>query len=288
VLPDSGFDLGQLSFRGINISWMGKPGAVSPYSFFPLENEFNNTFSGGMLFTCGLLNVGEANIDEGQLMPEHGRFHSLSATEVCSGFSEEEKAIVLTGKITQGQLFTHNLEMRRKITVPVGQDTIILDDVLYNNTPEKVEYMLLYHCNFGYPFLDESLKLTLPESTNITAGNEQSGAEEIEKRCEFTAPVDGYEERVFFHDVKGKNNRAELKAFNENLKIGISLEWSTDTLPHLTEWKSMRSTDYVLGLEPSTNHVIGRKKTRAAGSLLSIPPFESKKMHLELKFSADK
>ena len=284
VLADSGLDLGELSYRGIPVSWLGKPGAVSPYSFFPLENEFNNTFSGGMLFTCGLINTGEANTDEGQLLPEHGRYHSLSATEVSAGFSEEEEAIVLSGKITQGQLFRHNLELRRKIVCPMGQNSITVNDVLYNNSPYPVEYMLLYHCNFGYPFLDESLKLELPECTKITPGNEQSGGAEIDKRCEFTAPVDGYEERVFFHDIKGKENKAELRAVNKKIGVGVSLEWSADTLPHLIEWKSMRSTDYVLGLEPSTNHVIGRKRAREAGTLLSIPPFGSRKMRVALNF----
>jgi len=284
VLADSGLDLGQLSYRGIPVSWLGKPGSVSPYSFFPLENEFNNTFSGGMLFTCGLLNAGEANVDKGQLMPEHGRYHSLSAAEICAAFSEEEHSIVLSGKITQGQLFAHNLELRRKISSPVGQDSIIVEDVLYNNTPEPAEYMLLYHCNFGYPFLDESLKLELPESTKITPGNDHSKGKEIDLRCEFTSPVDGYEERVFYHDVPGKDNKAGLRAVNKTLGIGVSLEWSTGTLPHLTVWKSMRSTDYVLGLEPSTNHVIGRKRAREAGTLLSIPPFGSKKMRVKFDF----
>jgi len=284
VLADNGLDLGQLSFRGINISWLGKPGMVSPYSFFPVEKEFNNTFSGGMMYTCGLLNTGEANTDNGQFMPIHGRYHTLSATEVCAGFSQEEGSIVVTGKITQGQLFAHNLELRRKIISPIGEDIITIEDILYNNTADKAEYMLLYHCNFGYPFLDESLKLELPECTKVVPGNNLSKNSEIDMRCEFTSPVDGYDERVFFHDVPGKDNRARLKAVNANLKIGVSLEWSTDTLPHLIEWKCMRSSDYVLGLEPSTNHVIGRKRAREAGSLMSIPPFGSVKMTVKFGF----
>ena len=284
VLADNGLDIGPLSYRGINVSYLGKPGAVSPFMFFPLENEFNNIFSGGMLFTCGLLNTGESNYDQGQFMPEHGRYHSFPATETCAGYCENEEAIVLTGKVTQGQLFGHNLEIRRKISSEVGQNSIVIEDALYNNSPETVEYMLLYHCNFAYPFLDESLKLELPECTKVSPGNEQSAGKEIDLRCEFSPPVDGYEERVFFHDVKGEENHAKLRAFNTALKIGVSLEWTSDTLPHLIEWKSMRSTDYVLGLEPSTNHVIGRKRAREAGSLMSIEPFGKKNMRVQLSF----
>ena len=284
VLADNGLDIGALSYKGINISYLGKPGAVSPFSFVPLENEFNNIFSGGLLYTCGLLNTGEANYDQNQFMPEHGRYHSFPATEICAGFIEKDDAIVLSGKVTQGQLFGHNLEFRRKISSAVGQNSIVIEDVLYNNSPETAEYMLLYHCNFGYPFLDESLKLEFPECTKITAGNEHSTGKEIDLRSEFSGPVDGYEERVFFHDIEGKENSAKILAVNPAIKTGVSLEWTTDTLPHLIEWKSMRSTDYVLGLEPSTNHVIGRKRAREAGSLKSIPPFGKKNMCVKLEF----
>lgn len=284
VLADNGLDLGALNYRGINISYMGKPGAVSPFSLLPLENEFNNTFSGGMLYTCGLLNTGESNRDQGQFMPEHGRYHSFPATEAGAGVSGADQAIILSGRVTQGQLFGHNLELRRKITSPIGLDEIIIEDTLYNNSPDTAEYMLLYHCNFGYPFLDESLKLELPEASTITPGNEYSKGKEIEHRCEFSSPIDGYEERVFFHDISGAGNKASLRAFNKTLGIGATLEWSTDTLPHLIEWKSMRSTDFCLGLEPSTNHVIGRKRAREANTLLTIPPFGMKKMRVKLGF----
>ncbi|MDR1374396.1 MAG: aldose 1-epimerase family protein [Treponema sp.] len=283
VLADNGLDLGRLSYHGINITWLGKPGMVSPFTFFPQENEFNNTFSGGMMFTCGLLNIGEANRDQGQLMPEHGRYHSFPASEVCAAVFGKD--IVLSGKITQGQLFAHNLELRRKIISPIGVDEILIEDTLYNSSPEAAEYMLLYHCNFGYPFLDEFLELEFPESTKITPGNKQSEGKEIELRCGFIRPVDGYEERVFFHDIAGQNNRAKLRALNQKLGIGVSLEWTTDTLPHLIEWKSMRSTDYVLGLEPSTNHVIGRKRARESGTLMTIPPFGIKTMRIRFSFS---
>jgi hypothetical protein len=282
VLSDNGLDIGRLSYKGINISYLGKPGAVSPFFFNPFENEFINIFPGGMLYTCGLMNTGEANRDKGEWMPEHGRYHSYPASEICAEVQDEGRNIRISGRITQGQLFAHNLEFRRRIYSPVGQNEIIIDDTLFNNSPETAEYMLLYHCNFGYPFLDQDLKLNLPKNASVIPANEQSKGEEISLRTEFTPPVDGYEERVFFHDISGKT--AQLQAMNSSLGIGASLSWTADTLPHLIEWKSMRSTDYVLGLEPSTNHVIGRKRARENGSLLTIPPFGCKEMQVKLTF----
>lgn len=39
---------------------------------------------------------------------------------------------------------------------------------------------------------------------------------------------------------------------NEKLKKQFTLEYSNESLPHFVEWKSMCSSDYALGLEPST------------------------------------
>lgn len=96
--------------------------------------------------------------------------------------------------------------------------------------------------------------------------------------------MDGYAERVFFYDVESGAQLAAISVENPALGIGVTMEWTADTLPHLIEWKSMRSTDYVLGLEPSTNHVVGRNKARESGTLLRIPPFGSTKMRLRLGF----
>jgi hypothetical protein len=284
VHADNGLDIGRLTYRGINIVYFGKPGPVSPYSFSPFETEFINIFPGGMLYTCGLRNTGEPNRDTGEWQCEHGRYHWIPAKEISARVNDESGHIEISGKVREGQLFAHNLELFRRIASPVDSSEITIHDTLFNNTPETAEYMLLYHFNFGYPFLDPSLKLELPQSVKVTPAAEQSKGHEIDIRAEFTDPIDGYEERVFFHDLPKDEKTAKLKALNASLGIGAALSWTSDTLPHLIEWKSMRSSDYVLGLEPSTNHVIGRKKAREAGSLMSIPPFGRKEMQLKLEF----
>lgn len=284
VLADNGLDIGALTYKGVNISYLGKPGQISPFSFVPDENEFGYLFAGGMLFTCGLMNTGPANQDGGDWMPEHGRYHFLPASQIAAQVSSDTGQIEVSGQVTQGQLFAHQLEMRRRVLSPVGENALTIEDTLYNCSPEPVEYMLLYHCNFGWPFLSEDLRLRLPASWRVTPANPESAGEEIELACTFSAPVDGYAERVFFYDVESGAQLAAISVENPALGIGVTMEWTADTLPHLIEWKSMRSTDYVLGLEPSTNHVVGRNKARESGTLLRIPPFGSTKMRLRLGF----
>lgn len=46
VLPDTGLDLGQCSYKGVNMSWMSKNGYDSPAVIGHYENEYNNHFPG--------------------------------------------------------------------------------------------------------------------------------------------------------------------------------------------------------------------------------------------------
>ena len=74
VTADNGLDIGCLSYRGVNISFLTKNGYVSPYGSHPFEEDFLHTFPGGMLYTCGLLSTGPANRDtDGVWQPLHGR-----------------------------------------------------------------------------------------------------------------------------------------------------------------------------------------------------------------------
>ena len=51
LLPDSGLDIGQVRFRGVNMSWISKNGPDAPRCDLPFENEFLKYFPGGLLYT---------------------------------------------------------------------------------------------------------------------------------------------------------------------------------------------------------------------------------------------
>ena len=68
-----------------------------------------------------------------------------------------------------------------------------------------------------------------------------------------------------------KDFRAELK--NEELGICMTISWSGDTLPILSQWRSMASGDYVLGLEPTNCYIMGRHDERENGTLPVLKAF---------------
>ena len=281
VLPDAGLDIGQCRYKGVNVSWMSKNGYDSPAVISSHDTEYFNTFPGGLLFTCGLRSSGQANMDNGEWHPIHGRYHSLAADHICADIVGDE--IIISGTVRETALFGHCLESKRTIRIPVFGSGITVQDTVTNLMPSDEEFMMTYHCNFGYPFLCEDAKLLLPEDKE-TFPRTEFAKEGLPKECIFDPPIPGEEERVYFHKMKN-----DFSARLENKKLGVSMtiSWSDDTLPLFSVWRSMMSGDYALGLEPTNNYVMGRHNERENGSLQVLKAHESVTNTVKISFKSE-
>lgn len=134
------------------------------------------------------------------------------------------------GRVQETRLFGHSLEMRRTITSPVGGSELIITDELTNNTPSPMEYMVLYHMNFGYPFLTPDLQMKLPEGTATTPRTEEA-AKGLGQERTFQEPADGKEEQVYFHQVPADQGLGRVELYNPGLGFGAEVTWTKDTLP---------------------------------------------------------
>ena len=283
IMADNALDIGELYYKGTNIHFLTKNGHQSPFAFQPFEWDFVHTFPAGMLYTCGLRSTGGANRDEsGTWHPAHGRFHSIPATE-CSGKTIDNEKVEVSGKIRETQFNGHALEMQRTISSPVGENYITLTDKLTNCTPEEADYMILYHFNFGYPFLCPDLKMTLPKGSEIIP-RDDAAKKGIGHELEFTKPVDKKPEEVFFDKIPSQDGYANVVLENPVLGIGSKLSWKTDTLPITAHWKYMRSGEYVLGIEPTNSYIMGKNEETKNGTIGKIKPFETIEMQLKLEF----
>ena len=279
ILPDAGLDIGQCRYRGINMSWMSKNGYDSTAAINPYETEFVNTFPGGLLYTCGLRSAGPANRDNGEWHPLHGRYHSLQAEHVCAETLEDE--IVIRGTMRETQLFGHCLTVRRTIRIPAFGASVTIEDTVSNESPRDAEIMQVYPCNIGYPLLSEKARLVLPEARE-TVPRTEFARTGLGRECGFDEPVDGEEERVFFQKMQSEY-WARLE--NPDLNVSMTISWSGDTLPILSQWRSMASGDYVLGLEPTNSYINGRHDERENGTLPLRKAWESLKNTVKIEFS---
>ena len=64
--------------------------------------------------------------------------------------------------------------------------------------------------------------------------------------------------------------------------FGVRLDYDRAALPCLIEWQCLQSGLYVLGIEPSTNHVLGRGFAEQRGELIELEHGESREYRTRL------
>jgi hypothetical protein len=285
LLPDKCLDISSVTFKGVNISFLSKNGITAPVYTNPTANDFSHYMTGGMLMTCGLLNAGGGCVDvDSSFHPTHGRI-GLTPAEYSNAdafWEGENYFLQAKGNMRESELFGHNLTLSRKITSKLGENYIEIHDTLENNDSQDIEFMLLYHFNFGFPFLSKDLKLTFPEN-KVTPCTDQAKAGLNQSEI-ITQPADVFFEHVFYRDITDNSKTATVKIENPKLSIGVKLSYERENLPCLVQWKSMRSGDYALGIEPSNSYIKGRKDERENGTLKVIKGFEKFEYKLRLEF----
>lgn len=238
-----------------------------------------------MLYTCGLDNVGPScTDDDGTIYPIHGRIGHTPAYDVSTTakWSGDELCYTIEGIMRYGRLFGPNLTLKRNIRSYLGSNKIEISDTVSNDGFDIEEFMILYHFNFSYPIIDEGTILHLPLLE--TKARDEVAAIEIDTFNQFHAPLDDYPEQVFYHTMKADENGETYAIIeNKNLGINVKLTWNIDVLPELIQWKSMKSGDYALGVEPANCLVSGRLGEREQGRIKTIAPGESINYKLSLE-----
>lgn len=275
-LPDKCLDVSQASYKGMNLSFLFKGGVIAPEFFYPVEDGFLSNISCGMFFTGGLRNAGGGNRDDdGRFYPTHGR---ISQTPARNSYARcwwegDDYLMELGGQMTEGTLFGEQLVLNRTIKTKLGAKEFEICDVVENQSALPDEFMLLYHMNLGYPYLDEDAKIYI--ESNSYQGMSERAEERRALAGSFGKPVDGGGEDCYLYDPKtDAEGWVTVRVENPKHGFGIRYRFKKETLPYLIEWRSCQSTDYALGIEPSNSRIMGRKAERENGTLKKIAPFE--------------
>lgn len=285
ILVDRGMDLGRVSFRGINMSFISPCGYVAPEYYQPMGTYWLQSFTAGMMTTCGLTNIGGAGEDHGEILGLHGKIANIPAEQFCARVTEtkESAEVVMEGLLRHSEPFKENLLLTRKITIKYGVNQICIHDTIENIGYRTVPYMMLYHCNLGYPLLDERSEIMIP-SHKVTAKDDHAETG-IDRFNQTEIPTGDYAEMCYFHEMKKDPNGFSAAAvYNPGNEVGLCLRFSADTLDYFTEWKMMAKGDYVLGLEPCNAPLSGRAAAREEGRLKFLAPGEKTENKLCFEF----
>lgn len=276
-------DLYELHFRGVNLGFQSKNGLTAG-RVLPVADEFLHTWPAGFLATCGLRNAGPSCVAAGEFHPLHGRIGGMPAEKVSIDLDPEANKLVIKGQMRESALFGHHLVLERTLEISLDRPAIRWQDKVRNLAAEAEPVFLLYHFNFGYPFLSPDLQLHFPPEQVIPRTEEaQKGLAEFDQIC---PPVDGFKEQVFFHlPLAAAAPETTVRLNNPQLGISAELSYSTAELPILVQWKSMKSGDYALGIEPANSMIRGRAEELAAGYDQILPGFASRQFTLRLELA---
>ena len=276
VVPDRCMDLFDFSYKGINLSFQTKNGLTSPQAFDPGPSAFAEQWSGGMLVTCGLDNVGAHASIDGEF-PTHGRISHMPAQNfgVETRWEGGDYVLRTRGEVHQSKMYSRHLSLRRTIETTLYGKSVNIHDTITNFTEMDEPYLLLYHFNFGYPLLREGTKVAASKA-DLSPVNSLSV-----DFSNMTAPVDGKPAEAFFRtNLEGQ---ACGVVYNEELELGAYVSFDTKNLPNMVQWKLMKSHDYVLALEPcNTFPGLNRADAIAQGKAAILPAYSCVENHLEL------
>ena len=285
VLPDRCLDIGNLSFMGVNCSFLSKTGFVAPGYYNESVKGFMRGFFGGFMTTCGLRNVGNACQDGGESFEMHGRVSHIPAEEVCATTDWEGGRPVMTvsGKVRESTFFGENVLLERKIRCVYGENRIRIENRVENQGFKPEIIMTLFHFNLGYPLLNEEAVLLLPG--NAVEPRDAEAAKGIHAWHQMQPPTHAYAEQVFYHDLKtDEEGNTCVALVNPRLELAIVFRFSKKQFFNLAQWKQMGESEYVLGIEPGNCYVGGRLDPRNQKVIPTVEPGGSLNFDVEVDF----
>jgi hypothetical protein len=285
VIADRCLDIAGLSFKGINCSYIGKPGIVAPQYYDEKGIEFLRSFEAGFFTTCGLRNVGSPCEENGESFGLHGRLSHTPAEEVSAktDWIDDSAVMTISGKIREARVFGENLRLERQIICKYGENKITLRNTVENLGFSREHVMLLFHFNLGYPLLDKDSTLLAPTRNLKPRDQEAAKGEASYNICQLPTP--GYAEQVFYHDLgSDENGQTSAALINKKLGIGVALSFNKNQLFNFTQWKQMGEGEYVMGMEPGNCFVGGRLDPLNKEHIQYLEPGEIRNFDININF----
>lgn len=287
ILPDRGMDIAWASYRGCPFSYMSKSEVSSPAYFVENKDKgFLDGFFAGILTTSGLSNVGASNTDEGKDYGMHGVISNIPASQLSieKEWYGDEYRMCARGKVKQSRFYGEDFTLTRSIQTSLGINKIMIHDTFENTGFEDQPFMILYHVNFGYPFLSGDSCLVMNKSAIKPRTLEAEKG--ISTYDLLDGPSKGYKEQCFYHDFE-EDMEGYVFAGLKNPNLGQNgltayIRYKKAELPYFCQWKQQGEQEYVMGLIPSNCYAEGRNAARSNNELTILKPGEKKEVTLEL------
>jgi hypothetical protein len=293
VMVDRGFDIGDCEHRGRSIGWHSPAGFRHPGLSRPEEEGGLGWLRAmsGLLVTCGLDHILSSETasaahfnypgrkDVNAIL--HGRVSMIPGR--LTGYGEtwdgDECTLWCEGIVQQSTVFGEDLHLIRRIEADIGGDAIRLTDRVVNHGFYKTPHMYLYHINLGYPLLDAEARYVAPIREVIWAAHagEDYARQNVGYR-RMSWPRPDFREQVWQHDMAGDDSGCvRVALMNDRLALGFEVETLSAQLPAHYQWQNFQAGQYTIGIEPATNHVLGRRFAEERSELIWLAHGEERR-----------
>jgi hypothetical protein len=283
ILIDRAFDIADCDYKGAAIGWHSPAGFRNP-GLHEYEGEgglaWLRSFS-GLLVTCGLDHVLGVQTEDAAhyhypnrktvQQSIHGRVSTIPAKLLSYGeeWDGDECVLFAEGLVQQSTVFGEDLHLIRRIEARVGCNEFVLTDRVTNHGFYRTPHMLLYHISVAHPILAEGSRYLAPiVHTPWAAHIDSYRAQGVGYRT-MPAPIVNFDEQVWEHamaaDAVGK---VPVALVNDTLGLGLLVETNKAEFPCQYEWQNFHAGHYTFGIEPATNHVLGKPFARERGELI--------------------
>ena len=295
VAIDRACDIVDAFYNEHSLAWLSHNGLTAPRPDANRDLEWLYSFPGGILTTCGLTHIGPPEDDDMEARGLHGRVSNIPAmveSVIQPNPSGGNLEMSITAVIKQSRVFGPSLELRRKISSVLGEPVIKVHDEVTNCGNEPAAHMILYHCNFGWPLVDEDVDIIYKgncRSRGLDDDNKIFNDKRDYKKCQ--KPLDshrGFGEACGFIDVEAdKDDICRVGLSNKKLDIALVMKYNKQQLPCLANWQHWGLGEYVCGLEPGTNFPTGQNKAKDDGELIMLNPNETRYYDLEISLISE-
>ena len=217
VVPTRGMGLWKGFYLGNYLGW------ESPITDGPVHPSFVNLLAAGglgwlegydeLMARCGLENNG-APFEVKTVHPDgseshatfglHGRIANIPASYVAVHVdAEAPHEIVVEGHVEESRLFGPQIRLETRYATVPGSNVLSIHDEFINLKDQPVEMQVLYHCNFGPPFLDEGARFVAPIRT--VTPRDARAQEGIDHHDLYGGPEPGFAEQVYYYDLHAES-----------------------------------------------------------------------------------
>lgn len=279
VLPERGLDLGSLWFANYPIAWRS-PLDVRGANVDPAGEGWIGRFGGGMLVTCGLDNIGPAR----DKMGVHGSHHGTAAADVAIRRTADA-GITIEGVIDSARVFGRQVYLYRRIVIAADHGEIDVSDRIVNEGTMPAAVPILYHLNFGAPFL-------MPAAQIEVAADRHTPREDLSAGfpwMTFPEPTTDMVEAVWEHTQLIADDKANARATvrSDALGLNATITWNARALPRCLEWLYPTVKGWALGIEPANAPIFGPDRSAPDAGAPVLQPGQHQETGFTLKLSPD-